>query len=204
MFKFQKIWRLITIAALLASALNLSLVQATPAQAAGTTYTWNQTGIADWSVSTNWTPDRATPADTDILQFNGGGTVTATNVPTQTIAQLLLSNNTIVNLQAAASPTTLTISGDTGTDLDVPAGSALNFNGTTNALTVFLGAGATGSISGNMTCSTALHKLNAQDASLRRQQAAREMHLQMQVQRMPLFLHQVLHLCLKRDPILLG
>ena len=36
MFKIQKIWRLITVAALLASALNLSLVPATPAQALST------------------------------------------------------------------------------------------------------------------------------------------------------------------------
>jgi predicted lipase len=36
MFKLQKIWRLVTLAALLAGALNLSLIPATPARAAGT------------------------------------------------------------------------------------------------------------------------------------------------------------------------
>lgn len=131
--------------------------------AAGTTYTWNQTGTASWAVSTNWTPTRTTPATSDILVFDGGGAVTVTNVPAETIGQLLLSNSTTVNLQAAAA-NTLTIGGDTGTDLDVPSGSALNMNGA-SALTILVGTGATGSVSGSMTCSAAQSRLNAADAS---------------------------------------
>lgn len=130
--------------------------------AAQTTYTWNQTGTASWIVAGNWTPSRDTPAADDILQFNGGSAVTVTNVPSQTIGQLLVTNNTIVNLQAGTANNILTIAGDEGTDLDVQS-SALNMTGA-NALTIFVGTGATGSISGNMTCSGSASKLNAQDA----------------------------------------
>ncbi len=148
----------------------LSVVIFVPAQvsnaapnAVGTTYTWNQTGTASWILDTNWTPNRTTPATTDILQFNNAATTTVTNVPAQTIGQLLVSGNTTVNLQAGAA-NILTIAGDTGTDLSVDSGSGLNMTGA-NALTIFVGTGATGSISGTMTCSGGLSKLNANDAS---------------------------------------
>jgi uncharacterized protein len=140
----------------------LSLTQ--PVQAVGTTYTWIATGSAAWVTSTNWSPTRTTPTATDILQFNGAGTVTVTGIPTETDAQLLVSNNTTVNLQAGAANTTLTIAGDAGTDLSVANGSSLNMNGG-NVLTLLVGTGATGSISGSMTCSGAQSRLNANDAS---------------------------------------
>jgi CSLREA domain-containing protein len=133
---------------------------------AATSYTWNQTGTASWVTSTNWTPTRTTPAVDDVLVFNNGATTTVTNVPTQTIGQLLVSGNTTVNLQAAAAAT-LTIAGGTGTDLDVQSGSALNCN-TINAITIAVGTGATGSISGSMTFSASAstaHRLTAADAS---------------------------------------
>jgi hypothetical protein len=129
------------------------------------TYTWNQTGSAAWTTATNWTPTRTTPASSDVLQFNGGGSVTVTSVPTQTIGQLLISNNSTVLLEAAAASTTLTISGGAGTDLSVGNGSALNVD-TTNAMAIAVATGATGSISGAMTVSGAAgHTLTAADAS---------------------------------------
>src|SRR5205085_3810614 len=85
---------------------------------AATTYTWNQTGTAAWTTSTNWTPTRTTPAVDDVLVFNNGATTIATGVPTQTIGQLSVSGNTNVTLQAGATAT-LTIAGGTGTDLSV-------------------------------------------------------------------------------------
>lgn len=137
----------------------------TPARAA-TTYTWNQTGTASWATSTNWTPNRLVSLPDDILVFNNSSTTTVTNVPTETIGQLLVSNNTTVNLQASAA-VTLTIAGGGGPDLDVQAGSALNCN-TTNAITIAVGTGATGSIFGTMTFSAGAatnHSLTAADAS---------------------------------------
>jgi CSLREA domain-containing protein len=131
---------------------------------AATTYTWNQTGTASWATATNWTPTRTTPAVDDILVFNNGATTTVTSVPTQTIGQLSVSGNTNVTLQPAATGTTLTIGGGTGTDLSVASGSQLNISGT-NTLTINLPTGTTGSVSGSMTFTNAAHKLTATDAS---------------------------------------
>ena len=132
---------------------------------AQTTYTWNQSGTAAWTTSTNWTPTRTTPAVDDVLVFNNAATTTVTAVPTQTIGQLSVSGNTIVNLQAAAAATILTIAGGTGTDLSVASGSQLNVNVATNTLAITVGTGATGSISGAMTYTLAAHTLIAADAS---------------------------------------
>jgi hypothetical protein len=129
-----------------------------------TTYTWNQTGTASWTVATNWTPTR-TPASNDILVFNNAATTIVTNVPTQTIGQLSVSGNTTVSLQPAVTGTTLTIAGFTGTDLAVTTGSALNIDDPANSLTIFTGTGATGLITGNMTFSLADHRLDAADAN---------------------------------------
>ncbi|MGD0038744.1 MAG: hypothetical protein ABSC53_15770 [Bacteroidota bacterium] len=100
-----------------------------------TTYIWNQTGTNSWQVTTNWTPTRTTPATSDVIQFNGGGSVTVTSIPTQTIAQLILSNNSTVNLQGSSS--TLTVNDA----LSTTASDVLNFgtdvvlNGTLTTLT---------------------------------------------------------------------
>ncbi len=116
-----------------------------------TTYVWNQTGSADYATATNWTPNRTTADPSDILEFSNGATTTVTGVPTQTIGRLILSNNTSVTLQSAATAT-LTIGGSTGTDLDVPAGSTLILGSTsTFTLTHATSAGNTATIAGTLT-----------------------------------------------------
>lgn len=127
-------------------------------------YTWSG-GNGSWAIPGNWTPARAVPTTGDILQFNDGATVTVTGVPTQTISQLLVTGNTSVNLQGASNPVTLTIAGGTGTDLSVSAGSNLNLNVATNVTNLVLSTGATGVITGNMTFTSAAHKLDAADAN---------------------------------------
>jgi len=130
-----------------------------------TIYTWNQAGgTADWLLSSNWTPARNSPATNDIIVFNNGTNNTVYNVPQQTVGQLLLSNNTTVNLQSGMANNTFTIGGGAGTDLSVANGSALNINGG-NALFITLLTGSTGNITGNMTFSAGNHTLNAADAS---------------------------------------
>ena len=129
------------------------------------TYTWNQTGTASWATATNWTPNRTTLVNTDILVFNNGATTVANSIPAgQTIGQLLISGNTNVTLQPAATGTTLTIGGGTGTDLTVPSGSQLNISGA-STLTVALSAGVTGTVGGSMTFTNAAHKITAADAN---------------------------------------
>ena len=131
----------------------------------GQTYTWQGTDNAAWTDALNWNPTRTTPSPTDILQFNDGTTKTVTAVPTETIGQLLISNNTVINLQANAA-ITLTIAGLAGTDLDIPAGCGINLNAV-NAISITLPAGSTGSVSGEIaftsTASTA-HRLIGVDA----------------------------------------
>lgn len=124
-------------------------------------YTWSG-GHGDWTIAANWTPARTLPDATDILQFNDGGAWTVTGVPAETIGKLLVSGNTTIHLQAGTA-STLTIAGDTGTDLDITSGSALILDGS-GAMSVILSTGATGAVAGNMTLSTADHKLDAADA----------------------------------------
>jgi len=126
-------------------------------------YIWTPIST-DWQLSTNWTPARVVLLSSDVLIFNSGTTTTATNVPTQTIGQLLIGSNTTLNLQGVAGGNTLTIGGLLlpGDDLAVAAGSALNINGA-NATTLTLNTTATGNITGNMTFSNALHRLDAVD-----------------------------------------
>ena len=128
---------------------------------------WVGGATGAWTVGTNWSDCTGTggvPAATDTVSLGSGSTITITDVPTTTIARLSISNSTTVNLQAGAAGNVLTIADGTGTDLDVLSGSALNMNGA-SALTILLSTGATGSISGSMTCSAAASKLNASDAS---------------------------------------
>lgn len=138
-------------------------VTATPAAPVVTTYTWNTTNGA-WGTASNWTPARTTPASSDILVFNPGGSFVVSGVPTQTIGKLSISNNTIITLNPTGT-NTLTIAGGTGTDLDIEAGSSLLVdNGTGTALTINLGTGATGAIAGLLEFTDGAHRLTATDA----------------------------------------
>lgn len=124
------------------------------------TYTWNASGTASYIVSTNWTPSRITPANTDILVFNSGTTVTVTNVPTETIAQLQVTGaGTIVNLQAGAVNNTLTVAGSSLVGMTVVTGTELNINGT-NALIILIAGSANSIVTGNMTFTNAAHKID--------------------------------------------
>ena len=64
---------------------------------AQTTYTWNGGATGSWIAQLSWSPPRSAPGANDILVFSSGTTVTPTAVPTQTIGQLSVSGNTIVN-----------------------------------------------------------------------------------------------------------
>ncbi len=129
-------------------------------------YTWQQSTTGDWQSPSNWTPARTTPASSDVLVFNFGGTTTVTNVPTEAIGQLIVSGDTTVNLQSAQA-IVLTIGGAEGGDLIVDPNSALNFNAV-NAITINLANGATAHINGLMTFSSpgaTAHRLTAVDAA---------------------------------------
>lgn len=134
------------------------------------TYTWQGADNGSWAVSTNWNPTRTTPATSDILQFNDGTTKTVTELPTQTIGQLAVTNNTNINFQST-SAVTLTLGGGSGSDFTISSGSTLNLSSivAANSVTLSLLTGATASISGNITLTGftggTAHRLLAADAS---------------------------------------
>ncbi|MCC6350454.1 MAG: T9SS type A sorting domain-containing protein [Candidatus Eisenbacteria bacterium] len=122
-------------------------------------YTWNQTGAGDWTVATNWTPPRTDPSANDMLVFSGGDSVLVTSVPTQTIGRLQITNNSTVALRCGT-VTALTISGRAGPDLDIPAGSRLVLDGSSE-LSLMLGAAATGIVGGSIRVWNASHRILA-------------------------------------------
>ncbi|MBS4057523.1 MAG: hypothetical protein KGZ82_09425 [Bacteroidales bacterium] len=129
-----------------------------------TTYTWNNAAGGVWTNASNWTPARSVAAATDVLKFTDGGTYTVTGVPAETIAQLEVSGNTHIILQAGTASNTLTVGGDSGNDLVIGSGSELNFTGSL-ALQLSLLTGTTASISGSMAFQEAAHKLLCADAA---------------------------------------
>lgn len=126
-------------------------------------YTWNQAGSAAWTTAANWTPARTTPATDDVLVFNGGGAVTATAVPTQSIGQLQVASGTNVTLTPSGAAA-LTLNGSSGNGLDIGAGSTLTVTGAT-AMGFQLTAGVIGTIKGTVNFSGGAHRLQATSAS---------------------------------------
>lgn len=119
----------------------------------GEDYYWNKAGGGNFNTGANWTPTRPTTntAD-DVLHFENGGTYTVTDIPNQTVAQLLVSNNTNVTFTSSAFAT-FTLAGDGNaatTDFLVGAGSTLNMTiGSIFTLRHNTNAGNLASIAGN-------------------------------------------------------
>ncbi|MHC1705912.1 MAG: hypothetical protein AB9842_00170 [Bacteroidales bacterium] len=127
------------------------------------TYTWTGSTNNEWTTASNWNPVRTNPVATDILQFNDGNTYTVTQVPTQTISKLLITENSKITLQSSASAT-LTINGDTETDLVVTdEASELVLSGASPIL-LSIASGATAEIKGKMEFSQGAHRLLAIDS----------------------------------------
>lgn len=126
-------------------------------------YVWSGPSTGVWSSSTNWTPT-GIPSTGDSVTFSNGVSTTVTAIPAVSVSRFVVSGNTTVNLEMAAANAVTITDGQGGADLSVASGSALNANGT-NALALTLAAGATGSISGNMTFSDTAHRFIAADAN---------------------------------------
>jgi uncharacterized repeat protein (TIGR02543 family) len=123
-------------------------------------YVWNASGAGAWTTASNWSPSRSTPATDDILIFNGGGSVTANSIPTQSIGKLQVTNNTNVTLTPAAAAT-LTMLGSSGLGLDMDAGSQITVTGST-ALALVASAAA---IRGTVAFSGGGHRLESGTAN---------------------------------------
>lgn len=135
----------------------LVLAMLLPTNARGAaTYFWSVSGSGSWTTAANWTPARTTPATDDILVFDGGSlsppTTTATDVPNQTIGQLLVIGGARVTL-TPLSAVAVTINGDSGDDLFVGTNSILTLHavsGTGDRIQLILPTGTTGSIGGEL------------------------------------------------------
>lgn len=123
-------------------------------------YTWGG-GNGSFAVAANWVPSRTVPSGQDVLRFNAGDSVRVTDITSQSIGQLVISNSTKVVL-AAAVACSLTVAGSAGTDLIVEAGSSLHVRGT-NTLSILLSTGSSGSISGTFSMDSASHRLLSVD-----------------------------------------
>ena len=94
-----------------------------------TTYTWIG-GNSNWTTATSWSPTRNVPAINDILQFTNGATNTISNVPTQTIGRLRITNNTNITLIAnGIGNAIITVSSAITDAIDVDAGATLQILG---------------------------------------------------------------------------
>ncbi len=139
---FTYYWKVVSTSEGTVSATSANFTQATTAPPS---YTWNQTGTADFTVATNWTPTRTTPATTDKLIFNNI-TSTVTNIPTQTIGQLEFSTNANVQFQTSLAAILTT------SVLTINSGCTLNMNSSTT-LGLTLASGGVGAIAGTFTLS---------------------------------------------------
>jgi fibronectin-binding autotransporter adhesin len=135
---------------------------------AQTVNTWKGGTNGSWNNTSNWSRGTV-PITTDIVSFDGNnidgsnasGSITITNVPTQSIGQLILNNNATVSLQAASGGSrilTVGTSNVSGDEISVPSGCTLilasNASGViTETFTLGLGnvSGVTANIAGTLT-----------------------------------------------------
>lgn len=115
------------------------------------TYTWVGATNSSWQTPSSWSPARLSPQPDDILQFLSAGTIAATNVPTQTVSQLIIGAGSTITLTPATTSDVLTLSGVTGSGLSIVAGSTLNLGGTNSLGLQFTSPSQNINIDGNLT-----------------------------------------------------
>jgi|GEM_PF-3945538 len=136
-------------------------------------YTWIGSTSTDFQTGTNWQPTRQCPKPNDILQWNHTSPIqaTVTNVPTQSIGQLLITDGRAVTFRTpnAGGIKTLSITGANGTDFRLDTASSLTIDADTG-LVVNLLTSTTAAIDGQLTFintatgSSRSHRLLATDA----------------------------------------
>lgn len=127
------------------------------------TYEWIAS-TGSWTDPTNWSPQRNTPAGTDILQF--GVNAIVTQLPsTENVGKIRLYNN--ANVSFSSIGTSAITVGDalvTGPHLIVESGSIMNISGS-NPISFQIAAGYSGQVSGSIDFSGAAHRLTAVSAN---------------------------------------
>jgi hypothetical protein len=127
-------------------------------------YTWIG-GVGErWADDVNWSPIRPSAnsnSTTDVLIFDGNVTPApfVEDVQSQTNSAIRLKNGVLVTLHANAGGATLTLDGDTGTDLDVPAGTLLTFAGSRPLTIELTAAGHECEVAGRVIMQDEAHQL---------------------------------------------
>jgi len=131
-----------------------------------TTYIWTGSVNSNFSTAGNWSPIRQIGLVTDILVFETGTALNVVNVYQVTIGQLIIRNNTDLTLSpAAGNAKCMTVKGMLGEDLVIEAGSNLKISGSDPMLNLYMGTGATASISGSLMFQGSIaHNINSADA----------------------------------------
>lgn len=122
-------------------------------------YTWSVPSGA-WSVATNWSPHRNTPATDDILEFNIPATIT--DLPgAETVGKISVYNSAAVNFSASAtSSITIGNANVSAPHFSIEIGATLNTTGS-NPVTFNMAPGYSGLIDGNLSFAGSTHRLTA-------------------------------------------
>ena len=125
-------------------------------------YTWVGAFGQDWANPYNWSPIRYTannPFTSDVLIFDGNITPSPlVNSTTQTNASIQLKNGVALTLDPVGGGT-LTLNGGSGSDLDVPAGTSLTFEGFNPLVISLTGLGHQCDVGGQIIMEGSSHKL---------------------------------------------
>lgn len=127
------------------------------------TYEWIAS-TGSWTDPANWSPQRNSPAGTDILQF-GVNAVVSQLPSTENVGKIRVYNNATVSFSSIGT-SAITI-GDalvTGPHLLVEGGSIMNISGS-NPISFQIAAGYTGQVLGSIDFSGATHRLTAASAN---------------------------------------
>jgi hypothetical protein len=134
--------------------------------AAAAIYYWTGATGGVWSLASNWNTaadgtgtSRSTVATTDILIIDGAGTTAggalsiSVDATSFSVGQLKVTSNTVLTLASSAvTQRVITVTGGSGDDFVVEAGSSLLLTSATNPISiVFSGTGNTGNIAGTLT-----------------------------------------------------
>ncbi|MFT3749267.1 MAG: T9SS type A sorting domain-containing protein [Agriterribacter sp.] len=123
------------------------------------TYTW-AVASGSWTVATNWSPQRTTPAPDDILEFNANATVNG--LPSgESIGKISVYNNAVVNVSAAAtSAINIGNASVAAPHFAIAAGSVVNITGS-NIILLNISSGFSAQVDGNLSFGGAAHRLTA-------------------------------------------
>jgi hypothetical protein len=130
---------------------NAAFCSANNTNTGGSDYVWNGSSSSDWQTAANWTPTRTSPNSNDMLTFSGSGSnKSITNVPTQTVGNILVTGSSVYSFTPSSSGNTLVLSKTTGYAAQIDNGSTLTLGPGANVLNATVSTGGTAQIGGQV------------------------------------------------------